>query len=170
MVRRVADICIDSPELLTRRQQLRDKLVTGLMWALYAYLWLPLISLMAWILGFEFAYDVMIRAGGAAHLRTVLYWYGVAIATIFVVFGVWSLSNRARFSSQNRRGALDRIEDQSFMGYFGISADELGLLRRGRSLTLELDAAGAIREIGERVSGSALGGSPERRQDKSAGD
>lgn len=170
MVRRAGEVCIDSPELLTRREQLRDAFATGLMWALYAYLWLPLISLIAWILGFEFAYDVMVRAGGAANLRTVLYWYGVAITAIFVVFGIWSLSNRLRFSHQNRRGAFERVEDQSFLTFFGISAAELGRLRESRSLTLELDAAGAIREIAERRpdSTTAGGSAGQRRHEEGA--
>ena len=149
MTERNDDICIDSPELLTGRQQIRDTVVTGVMWALYAYLWVPLVSLLAWILGFEFAYDVMIRAGGATHLGTVLFWYAIAITTIFVVFGVWSLSNLLRFAGHNRRGNFDRIEDQSFMAFFGISAEELEQLRTSRSLTLELDAVGAIREIAD---------------------
>jgi len=119
------DVCIDAPELLTGRQQFADTVVTGVMWALYAYLWVPLVSLFAWILGFEFAYDVMIRAGGAAHLRTVLFWYAIAITTIFIFFGMWSLSNLLRFAGHNRRGNFDRIEDQSFMAFFGIEAEEL---------------------------------------------
>ena len=170
MERRAADICIDAPELMTRREQLRDKIMTGIMWALYAYLWLPLISLLAWILGFEFTYDVMVRAGGAAHLRTVLFWYGIAITSIFVVFGVWSVSNRRRFAGHNRRGNLDRVADESFMAYFRISAEELTLLRSGSALTLQLDAVGAICEIADGSSGSVAGANPQCRQEKSADD
>ena len=154
MTGRDKDVCIDAPELLTGRQQFADTVVTGVMWALYAYLWVPLVSLFAWILGFEFAYDVMIRAGGAAHLRTVLFWYAIAITTIFIFFGMWSLSNLLRFAGHNRRGNFDRIEDQSFMAFFGIEAEELEQLRTGRSLTLELDAVGAIREIANGESGA----------------
>lgn len=164
------DVCIDSPELLTGREQLRDAVMTGVMWALYAYLWVPLISLLAWILGFEFAYDVMIRAGGAAHLTTVLLWYAVAVTTIFVLFGAWSLSNLLRFAGHNRRGNFDRIEDQSFMAFFGISAKELKQLRSSRSLTLELDAVGAITEISEGESGAAPAPTRQRRDQKAAKD
>ena len=164
------DVFIDAPELLTGRQQLRDTVVTGVMWALYAYLWVPLISLLAWILGFEFAYDVMIRAGGAAHLRSVLYWYGIAIALIFVVFGVWSRSNLLRFGGQNRRDNFDRIEDQSFMAFFGISAEELEQLRTSRSLTLELDAVGAITEIAKGESAAQLRPVGQRRDEEPGDD
>ena len=48
---------IAAPHLLTRRHRARDTLLTAIMWALYLYLWLPALSLVAWILGIEFAYD-----------------------------------------------------------------------------------------------------------------
>lgn len=167
---RPADICIEAPELLTRREKLRDTVATGIMWALYVYLWLPLVSLMAWILGFEFAYDVMIRAGGTAHLRTVLLWFAVTITTIFVIFGTWSLSNLLRFAGHDRRGSFDRVEDQSFMAFFGISAEELDRLRGSRSLTLELDAVGAIREIADGPSRPEPAPTRQRRDQKAAED
>jgi len=166
MRERADEVCIDAPELLTRRQQLRDTVVTGFMWVLYAYLWLPLISLVAWILGFEFAYDVMVRSGGAAQLRVVASWYLAAIALILAIFGAWSLSNRLRFSHQNRRGSFERISDQSYIAYFGISAEVLALLRHSASLALEFDAVGAIREIEDLRSGTGAGRDAQRREHK----
>jgi len=160
------EICIDARELQTPRERMRDTLATGFMWLLYAYLWLPLISLMAWVLGFEFAYDAMIRAGGAAQLRTVLFWYAVAIGTILIVFGTWSLSNRWRYGAQNRRTVLSCVSDESFIAYFGISADDLARLRSSRCLVLELDAVGAIGEIGAAPSaGSAADGARGRQHE-----
>ena len=157
-------ICIDAPMLQSSRERMRDTLVTGFMWILYVYLWLPLISLMAWVMGFEFAYDVMIRSGGAASMRTVLYWYAVAIVTILIVFGTWSLSNRWRYGAQNRRTALDPVSDESFMAYFGVSPEELARLRGSRSLTLELDTVGAIGEIADTPSGDAARHGTQSRQ------
>jgi biofilm PGA synthesis protein PgaD len=169
MQNRAAKVCIEAPELMSPRERVRDTVATGIMWVLYAYLWLPMISLLAWLLGFEFAYDVMVRAGGAAHLKTVLYWYSVAIMTIFVIFGAWSMSNRWRFAGHNRRGRPDRVTDESFMTFFGISGADLGRLRSGQVLTLELDAVGAICEIAEGWSETSRPPPPgERRDDEGA--
>ena len=46
---------INAPELLSRRRRMGDAFITGLMWIIYSYLWAPLVSLIAWLLGFEFA-------------------------------------------------------------------------------------------------------------------
>ena len=73
------DIYINEPQLMSRRQRIGDAMATGLMWALYSYLWAPLVSLVEWLLGFEFAYDVMVRAGGLHVLEEVMYFYGLMI-------------------------------------------------------------------------------------------
>ena len=69
------DLHIDAPYLLSRRRRITDTVATAMMWILYSYLWAPFISLVAWLLGFEFAYDVMVRAGGANGLLEILMYY-----------------------------------------------------------------------------------------------
>ena len=84
---------IDAPELLSRRRRMGDALATGFMWIVYSYLWAPFVSLLAWLLGFEFAYDVMIRAGGIHMLLESLYWYGQMLLAIIISVSGWSLLN-----------------------------------------------------------------------------
>ncbi len=145
-----SDVCIHAPELLTRRERTRDRFATGIMWVLYAYLWLPAISLAAWVLGFEFAYDVLVRAGGFAHLKTLLYWYGLTIATIFVAFGGWSFSNRRRFAGNDRRRQLNPVTNEGLAEFFRISEDDLAVMHRGRTLSVGFNSYGAICEIEEK--------------------
>ena len=94
---------INVPELLSRRRRFRDAFVTAFMWLVYTYLWAPFVSLIAWLLGFEFAYDVMIRSGGIQGLKNVLSWYGLMLGCIIIVVTSWSLVNRLRFSGRERR-------------------------------------------------------------------
>ena len=135
-------VCIDAPELLTPRERTRDTLMTAGMWGVYLYLWVPLISLLAWLLGFEFAYDVMVRAGGARELVGVLQTYAGVIFVIFVVVTVWSLSNRARYRSHNRRHAGPTVPDESMADYFRVDAATLRQLRTTRRIELSFDADG----------------------------
>ena len=112
---------INVPELLTRRRRLSDAFVTGLMWVVYTYLWAPLLSLIAWILGFEFAYDVMIRAGGIVGLKRVLVWYGIMLACICIVVTGWSMLNRLRFSGRERRKGAEIVDDSALASAFGVA-------------------------------------------------
>jgi biofilm PGA synthesis protein PgaD len=133
---------IDAPELLTRRQRTVGALLTGLMWAFYAYLWLPLISLFAWGLGIEFAYDVMMRAGGADALREALFWYAIVLADVILTVAIWSLVNKWRFAGHNRRTTHTQIGDRAMAEYFGVAEDDLARLRAACRAEVDIDAQG----------------------------
>ncbi len=141
---------INVPEMLSRRRRLSDAFVTGLMWMVYSYLWAPLISLVAWILGFEFAYDVMIRSGGIQGLKNVLSWYGLMLCCITIVVTCWSIMNRLRFSGRERRRGASIVDDYALAESFGIEMSELRKLRHARVACVSTDADGGIREIKSR--------------------
>jgi biofilm PGA synthesis protein PgaD len=136
------DVCIQAPELLTARERARDTVVTAAMWGLYLYLWVPLISLFAWVLGVELAYDVMIRAGGASDLGSILVFYGVIIGVIFVVVTAWSLVNRARYRGHNRRHLGRATPDEAVASLFGVDDVMLTALRNARRVRLDFDSGG----------------------------
>lgn len=133
---------IDTPELLTRRQRALGTMLTGIMWVAYAYLWLPLISLLAWGLGIEFAYDAMVHAGGASALRAALFWYGIALVDIALGVALWSLVNKWRFAGRNRRTTHPAVVDATMADYFGVSLSELARLRDASRVEIEIDAHG----------------------------
>lgn len=138
---------INAPELLSRRRRMGDAFVTGLMWIIYSYLWAPLVSLIAWLLGFEFAYDVMVRAGGAQALKSILVWYAATLVGIIVVVTGWSLVNRLRFSDRDRRHAGEVVCDAELASRFGIEIESLQDLRESDVVRLSLDDEGNIRAI-----------------------
>ena len=138
---------INVPELLSRRRRLTDAFVTGMMWVVYTYLWAPLISLIAWILGFEFAYDVMIRSGGVHGLKNVLSWYGLMLCCIIIVVTCWSLVNRLRYSGRERRKAAAIVDDHALAETFGVELSELRKLRHAQVACLSLDVDGGIQQI-----------------------
>lgn len=138
------DVSIDAPELLTGRQRARDAFATALLWGVYVYLWVPLLSLAAWWLGFEFAYDVMVRAGGSSSLRDILAHYSVAVGLIFATVTVWSLSNRMRFRHANRRRVASPVPDQEIASHFGVDCATLTELRAARRINIKFDAEGRL--------------------------
>lgn len=133
---------IDAPELMTREQRTMGTIVTAVMWAAYVYLWLPLVSLAAWGLGVEFAYDIMVRAGGAEALRTALFWYLVLLMDVTLTVAIWSTVNKLRFAGHNRRTAHERIQDTAMASYFGVTPEVLERLRTARRLEIDVDGAG----------------------------
>lgn len=138
---------IDAPHLLTRKHRARDTLLTALMWALYFYLWLPALSLVAWLLGIEFAYDVMVRAGGAQSLARELSWYGLILLIIFFVITGWSASQHMRFAGKNRRAATARISDAALHQASGLTEECFTRLRDHRCLIVSFDDSGTLQSV-----------------------
>jgi biofilm PGA synthesis protein PgaD len=131
---------INMPKLLPRRRRVADAVLTALMWAFYSYLWAPLISLVAWLLGFEFAYDVLVRAGGLELLKEVILFYGTTVTIIFIVVSGWSIINRSRFAHRNRRKAIQTV-------YFGITAEQLATMRDSQIVHVGLGEIGDIQTV-----------------------
>ena len=68
-----------------------------MMWLFYLYLWLPLITLGAWGLDFNFAYVHMILLEGYRALLHVLVIYLLIIVLMMVTLISWSQINLHRF-------------------------------------------------------------------------
>ena len=141
------DIYINVPHLVSRRHRLGDAMVTGLMWALYSYLWAPFVSLVAWLLGFEFAYAVMVRAGGIHVLKDVMYWYGLMVFCIIIIVTAWSLVNRYRFVNRDRRQARRTVTDTEIAEKFALDPKQLNQLKTARAIRLSHDEAGNIDRV-----------------------
>ena len=140
---------IHAPHLLSRRRRVGDAIFTGLMWILYSYLWAPFISLVAWLLGFEFAYDVMVRAGGIKALKEVMWSYGLVVAGISLVVMMWSLVNRYRFAGHDRRLPGRVVTDDELADYFTIEAADLRRMRMSPTMRISLSDAGAVHDVTE---------------------
>lgn len=140
MPRKFPDIY--APELMTRPQRTRDTVITAIMWIAYLYLWVPLISLFAWLLGFELAYDVMIRTGGASGLDRVLIGYAIAIAAILAIVMAWSLGNRLRYGKLLRRKPVPDVTLEAMARYFSVDPRAAVQLRTTSRMDVEFDEAG----------------------------
>ena len=118
-----------------------------MMWILYSYLWAPLISLVAWLLGFEFAYDVMVRAGGANGLLEILMYYGIVLICIVILVTSWSWINRYRFSAHDRRQSGHEISDHQIAEYFDLDAEVLQKIRGSLIAKVTISSSGRIEHI-----------------------
>ncbi len=136
------NIHIHAPELLTPPQRARDTLLTAAMWAFYLYLWVPLISLLAWLLGFELAYDVMIRSGGARNNASLLFGYAKVVGVICCTITSWSILYRLRFHRVTRSRFSQRVDDEAILNHFKLTLDQLLELRLGKVVSVETDENG----------------------------
>lgn len=135
---------INAPELLSGRERARDLVITAIMWSIYLYLWMPLISLFAWLFGFELAYDVMIREGGAQHLGGILLIYALIVVAIFATVSLWSLGNLWRYGKLNRRARAQPTSIEATAEYFDIDTEVIEQLRLTPAVSIDFGTDGHL--------------------------
>jgi biofilm PGA synthesis protein PgaD len=114
------------------------------MWAIYAYLWVPLITFAAWLVGFERFYEVMIVYGGFDVVLDLLDWYAIIIITIAACVISWVLINYNRFHGRERRFAAPPAKALEISKFFGVAESDIDRAQRSRRLLIELDERGQI--------------------------
>lgn len=159
-----SQLIIDQPRLQGRTQRVVSGAVTAVAWFVWAYLWLPLATLVAWYFGVRsFVREVVIPDAS-----TVL-WTGVTYLVVIFLLGVvlltWSRYNLRRFGGSERRAATPPLTADDITAWFGISHETLDSLRGGASLIVEHGAEGEVEGVrvrdplaGETSPGDAMAG------------
>jgi poly-beta-1,6-N-acetyl-D-glucosamine biosynthesis protein PgaD len=162
MVDRMTDTTIGFRDTLDRRLKARDTLLTTVLWAIYAYLWLPFISLLAWFIGIDFAYGLVEQAGGLGNLLHLLISFSAALISITIIVIGWSAVQYWRFHDSERRTGSPSPSYDDELSLWNIDAETLFQIRRGHRLTIDLDELGAIKSVADPDLSSAPTPSPPR--------
>jgi biofilm PGA synthesis protein PgaD len=129
---------IHHPERQGRRRRTVFTVLTATAWALYFYLWLPLITLLAWVLGVRSSYGELYLKQHAVDPFLLLALPVIALVCAIVLLA-WAEYNRARFGGEERRKAVDPVDADAVALALGADAATAASLRGGRSMTLALD-------------------------------
>lgn len=138
---------INKPSLQTLRQRFGYSFLTVLFWMFWFYLWLPLISIVAWLVGIEIFYQEMIVAGGHRAFFELVGFYSQVVLSITVVFLGWAGYNLFRFRGKKRRKGSKVIEMTEIAGRFSVDAGQLMTWRRAKRLVIHHDAHGTITRV-----------------------
>ncbi len=155
---------IETPDLQSLRQRYASTILTLAFWVLWFYLWIPVLSLLAWLLGIESFYREMILFEGLYGERRLLACYGITVLLIGIAYLGWALYNQFRFRGRERRCEQRRVDDEALAEAFGIVPDEVVRLKSARRVVITHDEAGRICGIDGRGTGGSGGNGQGRRQ------
>lgn len=120
---------------------------TFLAWAFYVYLWMPLTTLVLWIVGIRFSYlEVYLRnepLEPPAMLRELPL---IALCVAIVLIG-WAEYNRTRFQGKERRLPQEDAGLDEIAASMHASAALGGALLGSKTAVLEMDPTGKPIEI-----------------------
>ncbi|WP_293780721.1 poly-beta-1,6-N-acetyl-D-glucosamine biosynthesis protein PgaD [uncultured Oxalicibacterium sp.] len=96
-------LILNAPDKVSRGTKLGSNIVTIVCWIAYIYLWIPLITLVAWWLGVNHAYDELSFARQADDLQNLLLFYGFIVAMLGGSLLLWAAKEYLRFRNSTRR-------------------------------------------------------------------
>lgn len=141
------DLIIERPDLQSWPLILGSRMVTALMWGLYVYLWLPLLTLLGWALGMDSAYEQMIALGG---YQIVLGLWLFFAAVILIMGGLllgWARLNFYRFRGPDRRQLPGLTDEPQMAADFGLEAHQHSILHTCRRARLDHHPDGTLRRV-----------------------
>jgi biofilm PGA synthesis protein PgaD len=144
---RNTQVIFDRPELQARRHRWVYSTLTLIAWVIWMYLWLPVVTLVAWYLGVR----IFVREIVIPDPRTMLavsIGYLLVVVIMGIVLLVWSQYNLRRFGGHDRRRTPPPVTDRETLDWFVISPEKLHGFRSGYSIIVEHDEEGAIVSVG----------------------
>jgi biofilm PGA synthesis protein PgaD len=136
-------LIINRPERQKPLQRATFALITMVAWTLWVSLWLPLLTLVAWLLGLQ---DVYIKLGldhpfqAAENLNMVL---SVAF-TCALSLGGWAFYNRMRFSGKQKRRANRLLDINEMAPALETSVHTAQQLRASRRSIIHFNENGGM--------------------------
>ena len=120
------------------RKRFASGALTAAAWTVYAWLWVPLITAVAWFIGVRTAYLRLYLNDNEIDAFLLLSLPVIALVCGVLLIG-WAEYNRVRFSRTDRRQRRNAIDDEQVRIALGASAGLASKLREGRIVQLALD-------------------------------
>lgn len=142
------ELIIDRPDAQPPLQRAAFGIVTLAFWAVWAYLMMPAMTLLAWAFGASRFVDVMIVKGGALDVVRLIGWYLLVISVMCGTLIGWALYNWARFRNASRRGTESRPLPNAWVAaHLGANEKALATWQGQKILQVTFDEEGQIAVI-----------------------
>lgn len=129
---------INRPEGEGRGSRVAWRMLTAVAWLAYLYLWLPLITLVAWMAGAHTAYERLYVQEQGMHSFLLLVLPVIALVCGAALLG-WAEYNRARFGNGERRSAMPSVGQDAVALALGADDATVYTLRSQRIVTVAMD-------------------------------
>lgn len=111
---------------------------TTLVWALWLYLFLPLLNIILWLLGIHFFYVEVIEKAGYLQLLNLFTKMGWSILVVFAVLRFWGYYNYLRFGKKDRRKFVSSTTAEQLSGLFNLPPEQIVELQSKKEVTWPL--------------------------------
>jgi biofilm PGA synthesis protein PgaD len=149
-------LIINRPDLVPPTQKWTAWGITLFFWGALAYLWQPLLSLVAWGFNIRLFYNHMILLGGYHTFLQLMWFYFKVIAVLGGGLILWARINQWRFQGKERRRSLGDTDMSRLLSSNGVSPAELDLMLQARIVTVGFATNGQLVLSGEKQEESLV--------------
>ena len=121
--------------------------MTMLLWLVYAYLWLPLISLFAWWLGYKTFKYHMITLNGISGFENLLFVYLIIIMILGSFLLGWARLEKSRFKNKSRRSVAKAVNNHALASYFKVAEPTLATMQTKKVVMVNFNKQGEMAEL-----------------------
>lgn len=142
----MTNLIFEKPSLSPLPQRVGWTFFTAFFWLVWAYLWMPLVTLAIWMLGF-YAYgdyidrNVERRVGEVGHLAIV---YTSVVCALGGSLLLWARIEFVRFHDVNRRTRPEPVGIDEIALYAQLPVEEVSSWSHARRLVLHHDSHGRV--------------------------
>jgi biofilm PGA synthesis protein PgaD len=129
-----------------RQRTLYGALTLGF-WLFWLYLWVPLLALLAWLLGLQQAYKYMIVLGGWQEVVRVIGTYSLIILLMGGALLLWAAYNIYRFGGVENRTAALPVTPAEIGRQFGQDPEAVAHWQNAQRLYVTHDDDGRIGRV-----------------------
>ena len=153
-------IIINRPELQSPLQRVTTRGITFVFWVLWIYLWLPLISLAAWLAGIKLFREHLVDNDGYKTLFSDIHQYAYVIVSIAVILIGWARYNLVRFRDKGNRKSSMRVDLTTQALSFSIDPQQLGQWQTAKRLVIHHGTQGDIIKVEAKTPPTATNDDP----------
>lgn len=129
---------IDQPEAVSRSRRTIAGVITLLGWLAYAWLWVPVLTLVAWAVGIRTAWQRLYLEHNAVDPFILASLPVIAIVCGLLLIG-WAEYNRARFTDADERKRRKDVDEDAVSERLGAPLQVSEALRAHRVVTVTLN-------------------------------
>ncbi len=151
-------LIIDRPNMKSNSLVVGERIITALFWGFWFYLWLPLFSVLAWLLGIKFFYRQMVELGGFTGFIEQINVFGGGIVLICGAIGSWSYYNYLRFSDSTRRNKILNIDLEKLATSLNVTERQFAEIQQAKRIVFHFGEDDSIVKV---TTSNALPGNAE---------
>ncbi len=133
------NLIIDTPSLQDLYLKYTTAIITLIFWIIWFYLWIPVLTLLAWGMGFQVFHHVMVVLDGWQGFLQELTDLTCYVSVLVMSLSIWSAYNYFRFRRLERRKPLPPVTRMAILKKFNIKDSDLDCLRCSQIMTVRFD-------------------------------